>query len=149
MFYKWYIYIFPYTKIMEEIKARVRAVHNKNPDVILVLARRKNSNLICYEQKNDHIEPYWLMASGSRRRVSFLSKKIALGVKRCRKGNGVAFCMNGTPHIHFSLSGSTVTHDEKMVEYAFVGERSSLMDPTPSYITVHYKDDTFKTIKRI
>ena len=117
-----------------------------DPSILLVIGRKKDSNVICYRMNNNIVEPYWRMSNGSEVHASYLEKKFALNVQNKTVCGKVQFNMVGAPQILFSLNGLTTVHNNKVVHYVFMGERRGYFDQRPSHITIQYIDNTSKTI---
>jgi len=131
---------------LQDMPPLVKKCEQYDPELVLVIGRVKDANVICYRLTNSIMEPYWRMHDGSEVAASFFEKKMALKVQS-EEGDEGRFFLVGAPNILFVLNELNVFHDGLSVHYVFLGPKLGFFDNSPSYITIQYTNKSTKTIK--
>jgi len=113
-----------------------------DPNVLFVVGRPKDSNVVCYSIENEIIKPYWRMQDGSKVETSYF-EKLVLSVEQCAEQQ---FNIVSLPRIVFTLVGGDVYCSEKNISFAFLGCPKHYFSLVPSYIILKYTDNSFEKI---
>ena len=123
---------------MPEIRRRCL---RDDPDVLFMVGRPKNSNVICYRLENETIIAYWRLENGEKMETSYF-EKLVLAVEK----SDDQFYIIGLPEIRFTLTASGVHHSDKTIAFVFLGEPKRFFSPSPLYIIIKYTDGSTQQI---
>mgnify|MGYP006073587479 CR=1 FL=1 len=110
-----------------------------DPNVLFVVGRPKDCNVVCYVLENEIIKPYWRMEDGSKVEASYFEKLVLAVEQR----EGQSFNIVSLPHIVFTLTGGDVFYSEKNISFVFLGRPKHFFSPVPSHIILKYTDNSF------
>jgi len=111
-------------------------------NVLFVVGRPKDYNVVCYGLENESITVYWRMQDGSRVEASYF-EKLVLAVEQ---GECQSFNIVSLPHIVFTLVDRDVYYSERNVSFVFLGHPKHFFSPVPSYIILKYTDNSFEKL---
>jgi len=127
--------------LIENMPEILRLCRRDDPDVLFIVGRPKNGNVICYKLENETIVPYWRLENGEKMETSYF-EKLVLAVE---KSDG-QFYIVGLPEIRFTLTASGVHHSDKTIAFVFLGEPKRFFSPSPLYIIIKYTDGSTQKI---
>lgn len=113
-----------------------------DPNILFVVGRPKDRNVVCYALENEIISPYWRMEDGSKVEVSYF-EKLVLVVERHSEQK---FNIVSLPDIMFTLTGGDVYYSARNVSFAFLGRPKHFFSLIPSHIILKYTDNSFEKI---
>lgn len=130
------------TTDIENMPDILRRCKQYDPNILFVVGRPKDSNVICFRLDNESITAYWRMEDGSRVEISYF-EKLVLAVERQSEQK---FNIVSLPHIVFTLTGGDVYHSARNVSFVFLGRPKHFFSPIPSYIILKYTDNSFEKL---
>ena len=126
---------------IENMPEILRLCLRDDPDVLFVVGRPKDGNVICYTVENETIVPYWRLENGEKMETSYF-EKLVLAVEK----NDGQFNIIGLPAIRFTLTASGVHHADKTIAFVFLGQPKRFFSPSPSYIIIKYTNKSTQKI---